>query len=141
MRRRGHGHLRRPFSSTPTPLSLLSLFFLFPFHKRTFESRKFFPSPKTKKIKNKSISDPKKIVAAKSEEPHKGSDLEKTLKIFAKSFFLSSEEEEEDEEEEERLLVHTRVAETLKRPRRQGWRIQVAKSSMRQIADDKVLRG
>jgi hypothetical protein len=49
---------------------------------------------------------------------------------------LCEEEEDEEEEEEERLLLHTRVVETLKRPRRQGWRIQVAKSSMRQIADD-----
>jgi len=118
---------------------LFFFFFLFPFHKCTFESRKFSPSRKTKnkKIKKTNIR-PQKNCSSKIRRTSQRFRCGKTLKIFAKSFFLSCEEEEdeEDEEEEQRLLLHTRVAETLKRPRRQGWRIQVAKSSMRQNADD-----
>jgi hypothetical protein len=79
MTRRGHGHLRRPFSSTPAPLSLLLLLLLISLSQMHFRIPQILPLPKDQKlkIKIKPISDPKKIVAAKPEEPLKGSDVEK----------------------------------------------------------------
>jgi hypothetical protein len=139
MTRRGHGHLRGPFSSTPAPLSLLPLLLLISLSQMHFRIPQILPLPKDQKlkIKIKPISDPQKNCSSKIRRTSQRFRCGKTLKTFAESFFPSCEEEEDEEEEEEqRLLLHTRVAETLKTPRRQGWRIQVAKSSMRQNTDD-----
>jgi hypothetical protein len=140
MTRRGHGHLRGPFSSTPAPLSLLLLLLLLiSLSQMHFRIPQILPLPKDQKlkIKIKPISDPQKNCSSKIRRTSQRFRCGKTLKTFAESFFPSCEEEEDEEEEEEqRLLLHTRVAETLKTPRRQGWRIQVAKSSMRQNTDD-----
>jgi hypothetical protein len=73
---------KRPWPSSPpvlkhtnSPSLLLLLISLSQMHLRIPQ---ILPLPKDQKLKNKikSISDPKKIVAAKPEEPHKGSDLE-----------------------------------------------------------------